>query len=431
MTIAQPSHHGPWYRVDSAGTVFTATARKQATTVFRLSATLTRPIQADLLQQALEQILGRFPYFAVELRSGVFWSYFQPNAQSPRVLADSHYPCLNFPTRGKGHYPFRVLAFHRRMAVEFTHAATDGSGALAFLKSLLAQYLRLREGLDLSDCSDLMLPGQTPDPEESQDGFRQHYRKRVPSSGVLPRAFQVPYALDTGRVYHLTTGLIQVPELLTVAKGAGVSLTEWLAATCLDTLQEIFANWPKAQRKRHQRPICLDVPVNLRQAFPSKTMLNFFTTVSPSLDPRLGHYRFDEILKKVHHTLRVNLNDKELSKAIARNVSARRHPLLRIIPFAIKDHVLPRIYQHWGIKKATCSLSNLGRVQLPPNLEPWVERFDFIPAYPNTRKVGCACISFRDQLCLTFGRTIAEPTLEQGFFRRLTQQGIKVRIETN
>ena len=430
MTSQSPQH-GPWYRVDSAGTVFTATARKQATTVFRLSATLTRPVHVDRLQQAMEDILPRFPYFAVELRPGVFWSYFQPNKQPPRVLADSRYPCLNFPARGKGLYPFRVLAFHCRLAVEFTHAATDGSGALAFLKSLLAQYLHLREGVDLSDCSDLMLPGQTPDPEEGLDGFRQHYRRRLPRSGVLPRAFQIPYALDTDKVYHLTTGLIQVPALMDVAKQAGVSLTEFLAAICLDTLQEIFAQWPKARRQRHQRPICLDVPVNLRQAFPSKTMLNFFTTVSPALDPRLGHYNFDEILQKVHHTLRVNLNDKELSRAIARNVSARRHPLLRIIPFAVKDHVLPRIYRHWGIKKATCSLSNLGRVGLPGGLTPYVERFDFIPAYPNTRKVGCACISFRDQLSLTFGRTIAEPVLEQGFFRRLTQRGIKVRIETN
>ena len=44
---------------------------------------------------------------------------------------------------------FRVLVYKNRVAVEFFHALTDGTGALVFVKTLLAEYLSEKYGLSV------------------------------------------------------------------------------------------------------------------------------------------------------------------------------------------------------------------------------------------------------------------------------------------
>lgn len=41
----------------------------------------------------------------------------------------------------------RVLVYHDRIAVEFFHAITDGTGGTIFLKTLLAEYLCQKYGI--------------------------------------------------------------------------------------------------------------------------------------------------------------------------------------------------------------------------------------------------------------------------------------------
>ena len=44
---------------------------------------------------------------------------------------------------------FRVLVYRDRIAVEFFHALTDGTGGTIFLKTLLAEYLCRRYGVEI------------------------------------------------------------------------------------------------------------------------------------------------------------------------------------------------------------------------------------------------------------------------------------------
>ncbi len=425
-TVAPPTQK-TWYRTDNASRVYTWSARVRMLTLFRASATLRRPLQVETLQEALEAVLPRFPYYAVHVRRGVFWSYLEANSCVPRVLADSRFPCEYLPVHRGQAFPFRVRAFHRRLAVEFSHILTDGNGALHFLSSLVTEYLRRHEGLIPDDPAGLMLPGQTPDPEESEDAFRRYHTSGLPKPESRQRTWHLPQTQDRAGTYHLTTGTLLLAELKAQADTHQVTVTEFLCALMLAVLQDLHDLDPP----RRKRPITVDVPVNLRRILPSRTLRNFFVTVQVSIDPRLGHYPFDQILETVHHRMRHQLTEKELRRQIARNVGAERHPLLRTIPRVIKGHAMPEIYRRMSLLTTTSSLSNLGRVMLPPPLDGAVERFDLVPMHPNLRKIACACIGYADKLAVTFGCTLKEAIAERLFFRQLTERGCHVLIESN
>lgn len=374
--------------------------------------------------------MPRFPYFAVQMRRTMFWPCYEANERTPHVQADAKSPCQSFVVRGRGRFPFRVRAYHKRIAVEFSHAVTDATGALAFLRSLVAEYLQ-RTGVSLTDSQDVMLPGQTPDPEEYEDAFRRYRQKGLPHPDKRPRAFRLKLPTEPRGVFHVTTGIVPLDEIRACAKQRNVSLTELLSALYLDTLQVQVHALPPRQRKRRARPICLDVPVNLRSRFPSRTLRNFFLPAYVTIDPRLGHYSFDEILQKVHHSMRACLDVKELSRQITRNVAAERHPFIRILPFWIKGQVLSVVYRRLSLRRTTSCMSNLGRVAMPPELSEAIERFEVVPVFPNARKISCGCISFGNRLYITFGRTLTQPTVEQTFFRKLVALGCPVKIETN
>ena len=50
-----------WYRLDNAAILYPSIQSDRITTMFRLSATLTEPVEPSILQSALIKIIERFP----------------------------------------------------------------------------------------------------------------------------------------------------------------------------------------------------------------------------------------------------------------------------------------------------------------------------------------------------------------------------------
>lgn len=64
-----------WFRLDNAAILYPAAATKKWSSVFRLSAEMDQEVDPSILQQALNNILPRFPTMKVRVRNGFFWSY--------------------------------------------------------------------------------------------------------------------------------------------------------------------------------------------------------------------------------------------------------------------------------------------------------------------------------------------------------------------
>lgn len=212
-------------------------------------------------------------------------------------------------------------------------------------------------------------------------------------------------------------------------KKVNVSLTTLLVAVYIDALQELQDMHVYKNTKK--RPVAVQVPVNMRAIYPSKTLRNFSLFVIPEIDPRLGKYSFDEILQIVRETLITQTNEKAISRYLSRNVGGQRNWFVRIIPLFFKKLLMPFLYTRMGENLCSGTLSNLGLVKLPEGMAKEVEQVDFILGTNPINKVGCAVCGFGDKLVVNFSRSTQESKVERLFFTRLVKMGVHVKIDTN
>ena len=129
-----------WSRLDNAALIFPASKRRGWHKIFRLSADLAEPVDRDVMQSALEVTVKRFPLISSRLRAGAFWYYLEQTS-APEIIHDGYQPIMKHSFGEVRKCAIRVLYYKNRVAIEFFHAVTDGTGGLIFLKSLLAEYL--------------------------------------------------------------------------------------------------------------------------------------------------------------------------------------------------------------------------------------------------------------------------------------------------
>lgn len=421
-----------FYVLDNSAVFTAAIAGASGPFVFRLSCELDESIRLAELSQALERLRPRFPFLFVAMGHGVFWHYLDPIADPPRVERERAYPAASIRYR-RGRALVRVIAYGRRIACEFHHAVTDGMGGMAFLRSLTVEYLQLVGiGTDAPPeaFSDIPRPGDPEDPEEEEDAYDRYFKKEAPLPDAIPRAFLMPGKRRTRQYYH-TVGRIPLAAALSAAKGRSATLTELLTAVHIAALQDLFHSMPPRSRRRARKTITVQVPVNLRRIYPSRTLRNFFLFAAPSIDLRLGFWTFDEILRRVHHSLRLGLEPKELLRQLRRNVGGERNPLSRAVFLPLKAAVLRIVNSLIGVGSYSGSISNLGAVSLPEPFASRVSLFGFLPARSRVPGATVGVLSWKDEVHIGIGSLVAAPDFERAFFTRLVSLGIPVVIESN
>ena len=417
-----------WMRLDNAAKIYPAALRTNWSNVFRLSATLNEDIDKAILQSALDVTARRFPSIATRLRKGVFWYYLQELEHAPTITQESSYPLTHMRRRDLRKCAFRVIAYKNRIAVEFFHALTDGTGGLIFLKTLVAEYLQQRYGISIIAEHGVLGRLEEPQPYELEDSF-QTYAGGVPASRREPNAWALRGTPEPGGFLNLTCFRLSTDDVLHKAHEYGVSLTVFLGAAMMMALQNLQAE--KQPNIRRRKFIKLLLPVNLRNIFPSRTLRNFALYVTPEIDPRLGHFDFSEICNAIRHKMGLEINQKQMSAKIATNVNSERLLLIKLMPLFIKNMVMKAVFDSVGEIKSCLSLSNLGNIQLPDAMKPYVQRFDFILGPQASKPHNCGVLSYNGNLYINFIRNIREPELEDHFFRVLRDMGLSAEVQSN
>jgi NRPS condensation-like uncharacterized protein len=438
---------GSWYGLDNAAVIMPAVSDRVTTSLFRFSATIDRPVRVDLLQSALERVAARFPYYVVVLRRGFFWHYLEPYEGHLRIEADPPSPCQGFNMHRRGTLLFRVRARSRRIACEFSHILTDGTGGMRFLKNLLIEYFRLRDkaeaGVDgaavrgaaearaaAPQNPDIYDLDSTPEAEEHEDAYNRYF----PGSYPFPDQERPAYRIDTKLLpageYRIICGLIPLAAIRAKAKEHGASLTEFLTAAYLDALQGVWLQ-EKARGRRPRPRLSIEVPVNMRRFFATRTNRNFSLFVHASLDLRLGPREFADIVSKVHHQLRYEIDAPGMARHIARNVKGGRLFAVRVLPLFLKDFVMRALYSHFGDNVISGVLSNMGPVEMPESAASRIDRFDFYATPSQAVKTQASVLSWKGSLYFSFGSLGRSREVERLFFTRLRALGVPVRVECN
>lgn len=416
-----------WYKLDLSAIVYPTLQRRDFSSVYRLSVVLKEKVQPEILQQAIDMALPRFPTYKSAIRKGLFWRYLEPNNRpGPFVQPDIQNPCMPMPFKSNNRYLLRFYYFENRISLEAHHSLGDGSGGMCVLQTVTAVYLRLL-GAKISNDYFVLDIHEKPDPEELEDAYIRYANAKVRPPRPGEKTYRVRGTKEPFYTLNIIDGIMPVSQVYQVAARYQATITEYLNSVLLYALLKK----QEADKPFRFRPVKIAMPVNLRRFFPSKTLRNFITMVYPSIDPRLGDYTFEEIVTQVHHYMRYYINSKFLRGDITTNAATQQHPFIRIVPLFLKDFVVRSFYTRVQDKNSSAGLTNMGAIRVPENMKPYVERFDIYMGQPFSSRTNCAIISFEDILTVNFASSIVESDVERYFFRKLVEDGISVTIETN
>jgi Alcohol acetyltransferase len=416
-----------WLKLDNAAKIYPATSSRKSPAQFRLNVTLHSPIILKILKQAWERTLKRCPYFQVYLRRGFFWYYLQKHQDIPSIELMDPIPTPTFHLNHKSAHLIRISARVNTIALDFSHIITDGNGAMRFLLALVFEYLRI-DGVTIDNIEGIPHPDDEPSSNEFEDSHRKFFPGNLPQPDALPKAYHIPDKPFSHKKFKLITGKLQLDKIINFSRQKQVSTTEYLTAVYMFSLMNIYKQEAKTQKLKNSI-IRLEVPVNMRKFHPSETMRNFSLYVSPEIDLKLGDFTFDEILKKVHHSMQIQIDSKELGRQTSRNVGGELNPIVRIIPLFIKDIYLSDLYRRLGENCYSGVLSNLGSITIPEAAKPFMNAFDCILVPNHGMKKSCVVLSFQNELTINFSSVIESTELERLFFTKLVEDGIPVSVK--
>ncbi len=411
-------------QLDNAANIYPASMTKRYSSLYRISVTLRDTVDETILQTALNHVSERIPTFRCTLARGMFWWYLRQTGRSPRVRPLK--PLHRFRLADQGGLLYRVSADGRRIVLDVFHALTDGNGAMTFLLTLTGEYLRLRYGIQIGWSGQVLNPEDRPDFREWEDSFktvftgrRGQLEKNVDAYHIKGRALGNDGLIDS---------CLEMPrEAVRVAcRKFDCSTTELFTSLMLYSLQELYLNDPKAKHSA----LKVSVPVNLRPIYRSRTLRNFASYVNIGFDAAYGERSLRRIVSHVKAQKAHDLLTENLEPKIAANVHLEEKLLVRCLPLSVKHPIIDIINLLHGDRYYSQTLSNLGEIKVPQQMQPYIEFVDFVLGRQRGNSGACTCTVFGDKVHFHLSRKIVDDRFEQIFIRLLGEIGITYSLTT-
>ncbi len=409
-----------WYPLDHAAKVYPLSMSLNRMMVFRLSGYLQSDVQPALLQIALHHVAARFPYFATTIKCGFFWHYLDGTKRSYRVRPETKLPCAVMRVNAYNSPSFRVVYYKNRVSVEFFHILTDGAGGMFFLKTLLAEYLRLQTGKPIPAEEGVFDVSAQPSPAEWADDFLLG-DKPVGAKGFSDqRAIQLsggqPFETPS-RVLHLH---LSVEQLKQRAHQLGGSITALLLGYLFLACKEAIPT--RTGRKRIQ----IQLPVNMRKFYPSGTLRNFSMYCSIRLKPaEITTLR--DIVPLINAQIKEGASKEKLDQTMA--MARRLVKALRFVPLIVKRPIAYVLFGALGDGVFTTTLSNLGEINVPNEMRPYLRKFDFVLGPPTLNRATFSLCSYAGTAMLTITKNTQNETVENALYRLLSEDGLEPYVE--
>lgn len=410
-----------WNRLDNAAKIFPPTSDERDTKVFRFACELYEPVEPSALQEALDKTIEMFPSFQCILKGGLFWYYLENCDIQPVVKEESNPPCSTIYDRNRKSLLFEVTYYRNRINFEVYHALTDGTGALQFLRCLVFHYLTDRHADDFKDRIPVF-DYDASNAQKNDDSFQRYYsekKKRKKEKRIFAYKLNGPRVLEN-RI-KVIEGTVSVKSVLQAAHDYQTTLTVFLSAILMCSIYQEMTERDK------KRPVVLSIPVNLRNYFFSETARNFFSIINVGYDFSKNSAKLEDVVACLHDSFKRELTAERLGERLNMLASLEHNVFTRAVPRVIKDIVL-KTASNSADKEVTAALSNIGKVDMPPELAPYVRMFD---VFVSTKKLQLCMCSYGDTLTLSFTSSFVSAEVQKHFFRTLTDMGIAVELAAN
>ena len=108
-------------------------------------------------------------------------------------------------------------------------------------------------------------PQAQPAKEEFEDAYNRYFKKIDAGPAKIPKAFHLPFRLRASPRFDVLTVIVSIQSILEKVKEYEVSLTEYLTAVYLFSLQNIYNELSNFTKRTSNKIIRIEVPVNLRR----------------------------------------------------------------------------------------------------------------------------------------------------------------------
>ncbi|MBE7025410.1 MAG: hypothetical protein E7408_05090 [Ruminococcaceae bacterium] len=415
-TFYRPASPGEWYRLDSAAKVYPLSMTHTHGTMFRVSAYMKETVEPAVLQVALLSVLKRFPLFSTAMKRGVFWHYFDAVRCRFPVRPEKEPPCSCIFLGGRQTPCFRVLYHKKRIALEIFHVLTDGTGAVTFLKCLVREYLRL---LGIHVAEGLPSLDESPHPAETENAF-SYAEKQKKGTGFLQRlAIQPGAGKKKRRETRILHFIMPTDGLLAASKKEEATVTAFLTSCITKAVRETvdFA--------RPEESIQVQVPVNMRRFYPTRSLRNFSLYAVVSTPYKVQDRA--EMLAEAKRQLREQTEPDSLARMLYSANQMATNPFVRIMPLGLKGYVLKKIYGVLGEKVLSGTLSNLGKVD--EDFGDHVQFFDFVLGETSKTNIKCTLVSYQNTAVLTVTDSLLETRFQESLARSLREAAVPFYIE--
>ena len=405
-----------WFPLDDAAKIYPISMDHGKQQVFRLSIYLKKQVNPVILQMALTFTIKRFPSFATTIKKGVFWHYLDTIKKRFTIEEEQDYPCQPIKVSLSGSQSFRLMYYNNRISAEFFHVLTDANGGMVFLKSLVSEYLRLL-GITATD-GDVWDVNATPTQEEFENAFLKVEKASTGSGFVDKPSIQMNGRLTRRKPCRILHFKMNANDLKAVSKKYGATITAYL-------LTQMFYACQSATDEM-SGDLNIQVPVNMRKFYPSKTVRNF----SMYCGIRLPIEKIGDKQSLIAEITR-QLSEKSAQNKMQEMVTAAVNLVnsIRLIPLVIKQPIAKIVYGFLGEKIYSTTFSNLGVVQLPTEFSQHVESMDFCLGAQMVNRLACTAITYNDITTFSISKMTADPAFEEKMYKLLTDDGIKVEVE--
>ena len=104
---------------------------------------------------------------------------------------------------------------------------------------------------------------------------------------------------------------------------------------------------------------------------------------------------------------------------MANNAKLQKLLFFRMLPASLKFAVLRFGYQFFGESNSSVTVTNLGNLKLPEQMQPYVQKIDVIMTPRRGSPYGCTVISYQDQFMINISRFCHETELIDVFCEKL------------
>lgn len=427
--MTKTSAHKNWFRLDNSGKIFPEVSNERDTNTFRVQVALKEEVEPEILQLAALGILERYPMFKVRLKHGFFWYYFDYNTKPFEIQKMSHCVCAAINNKDNNFYLFRILYRNNLIAIEMFHSLADGGGAIMLLQSLVYEYLKLK-GYNVTPDNIIKTKDQLPINEEFEDANLKYYNSKNKKGIPERNAYKIKGTALSDNNTGLISGTLSAKAILGLCREKGLTMTQYFAALMMFVIYNTQIRY-REHMKSNQKPVKIFVPVNLRKHFPSQTLRNFSNFVKTDMVMTKNDITLDELFEHAKEKFDEGMTKSELIRKMSQNVAFEKNVFLKFMPYFLKKYALKIGYNMLGMKLNTMSLTNIGRIVFPESMEPYILDVTAAVYSGSYNTKNCSILSFKDELKITFTRSIIETNIEREFFRHFTEQGIDVKIESN